>query len=165
MSTWTMAQQRLYRRQVEQLNRATNGHYGDDDRRALMARVTGKASTADLDREGMAHVIDEQDRLLRQWGAAEERPRRASAFRHRTISQDEYLATLVRQLGWDEARLRGFISRQFNGWRSAVGQLDRRQRSGLITALKGLLQSQARGTAATERPEGQRGHGRTGGAL
>lgn len=157
MSAWTMAQQRLYRRQVEQLNRATNGHYGDDDRRALMARVTGKASTADLYRDQMARVIDEQDRLLRQCGEAEERPRKAGwSGRRNTLSQADYIDLLVKQLGWDAGRLRGFIERQYRGWRSDLAQLDRHERSGLITALKGLLHSQAAGTAAVDRQEGQR---------
>lgn len=150
MSNWTMAQQRLYRRQVKQLNGATGGNYGDDDRRALMARVTGKASTADLDREGMARVIDEQDRLLRQWHVCDDRPKRQT-FRRRTLTQAEYIDSLVAQLGWDAARLNGFIARQYRDWRNSLAQLDRRQRSQLITALRGLLQSQSDGTALVDR--------------
>lgn len=147
MSHWTFAQQKLYRRQVALLNQASGGHYGDGARRLVLERVTRKASTGDIDRDEMTAVIREQAKLLRQFGIKTERkaaPRR--------MTQVEYLDSLVERLGWDDARLAGFIQRQTQGWHRSVETLDQVERSKMITALSAVLRDIREGAARADRP-------------
>jgi hypothetical protein len=73
---WTMAQQRLYRRQVAELALAT-GQYDDEARRAVLMQVTGHSSTAEISDAQMKRVIDFQERLLRKCDPEHHRSRRA----------------------------------------------------------------------------------------
>jgi len=147
---WTQAQQGLYRSQVEQL--ASVMPFDDENRRALLARVTGKASTSDIDHEEMRRVINEQKRLLRQCGF---KPKRApKAERRSAMNQEQYLAHLIGQLGWEgqPERLEGMILRQFGGWKRQLGQLDGADRSKLIAALKQMVLDERAGRMRADRP-------------
>ena len=148
----TRAQQKLYRVQAAALDRRMG--YDDEARRDVIARVLGgnRRSTASVSVEQMAALIAEQNRLLRAAGAAEittadqARPRKH-------MTQDEYIAALVDQLGWTDQpeRLGGMIRRVTGGWRDSVALLDRRMKSHLITGLRRLAEDIAAGRARAER--------------
>lgn len=120
---WTNDQQRKYRAQVKELG------LGDDERRDLLRRLTGRDSTALLNRDEMTLVINEQDRLL---GHDATEPHHAS--------QDEMIHAIEHRLGWDDNphRLQGFIRRQTHGRKENLGDLDRMEKVALIEALKGV---------------------------
>lgn len=148
---WTTAQQRLYRWQVQQIR--VYMPYSEDDRRAVLKRVTGSESTSDIDGYGMKRVIDEQARLLRQCGVKRERP-----GGRRSMSQDEYLELLVLQLGWkgQPERLAGWIRREFQGWKTSTAELTRAEKTILITGLKRLVKAERDGRIRADRPQADR---------
>ena len=126
---WTNDQQRKYRAQVRELG------LGDDVRRDLLRRLTGKDSTALLDRDEMSRVIIEQDHML---GHAAAEPHHAS--------QDDMIRAIEHRLGWDDNphRLQGFIRRQTHGRKENLSDLDRMEKVALIEALKGVRMHLAR---------------------
>jgi hypothetical protein len=128
------------------------GHYGDDERRDLMERITGKRSTLELSRDEMKQVIDEQQRLLRQCDPSFQRPRRP------TWTQETYIAHLVDLLGWSKSpeRLTGFIRKETRGWIDSLDRLNRAQKSNLISGLKRLLADERSGKARADRPAAAR---------
>jgi len=120
---WTNDQQRKYRAQVRELG------LGDDERRDLLRRLTGKDSTSLLDRDEMTLVINEQDRML---GHTAAEPHHGS--------QDDMVHAIEHRLGWDDNphRLQGFIRRQTHGRKENLDDLDRMEKVALIEALKGV---------------------------
>jgi hypothetical protein len=133
---WTVAQQRRYRAQVKALGLT------DEERRALLGRLTGKYSTAALNADEMSQVIVEQERML---GHDAEFPPHAS--------QDDMIHSIEHRLGWDDNphRLAGFIRRQTHGRKASLAELDSHEKSALIEALKGVkLHLRRRGPAPTE---------------
>ena len=149
--SWTMAQQRMYRRQVAEMTAKLEA-FTDDTRRDLLQRWTGHRSTTEITGPQMRRVIDEQRKLL--WRGGVRPARRGDGAKRRTFSQEEFIAKLVGELGWTSTpeRLAGFIRHQTHGWKSEVLRLTTPQKSALIVALKGLLDSERRGAAQRERP-------------
>ena len=140
---WTNDQQRKYRAQVRELG------LGDDERRDLLRRLTGKDSTALLDRDEMSRVIVEQDHML---GHTAAEPHHGS--------QDDMIHAIEHRLGWDDNphRLQGFIRRQTHGRKENLSDLDLVEKVALIEALKGVRMHSGReghrgeSSAATDGP-------------
>ncbi len=125
---WTIEQQRKYRAQVRELG------LSEEERRDLLRRLTGRQSTADLNRDEMTFVINEQEKMLGHAtaGSTQEPPAHAS--------QDDMIRALEHRMGWDEnpRRLAGFIRRQTHGRKDSLAELDRKEKAALIEALKGV---------------------------
>lgn len=115
---WTIEQQRKYRAQVRDLG------LDEETRRAFLRSLTGKSSTAELNRDEMTMVIREQERRLGH---------------HAT--QDDKVHAMERMLGWygQPARLNGFIRRQTHGRKGDLASLAPAEKSALIEAMKGVV--------------------------
>jgi len=147
----TRKQQGLYRAQLKRLEAAG---WGDEMRRDLLEAETGKRSTSEISAEEMRRVIDAQNKALRKAGLAPLTTRTKGTFRKGQWNQDEYVAQLELDLGWQEApeRLAGFIRRQTGGLKGCVEDLTTGEKTRLINGLKAEKRSQADGTARAERP-------------
>ena len=84
----------------------------EDERHALTESVTGKASTKDLTMDEANRVIRE---LKKKGAEFEKRPRPAQGGNVIPLISDwqkDKVHELIKELGWDEERLAGFVKRQ-----------------------------------------------------
>lgn len=147
----TKAQRGLYRVQLGRLDAAG---WTDEMRRDLLEALTGKRSTGAISSEEMRKLIDRQNAELRKAGLAPVTTRRKNSRRRGQWTQDEYVAQLELELGWQEEpeRLAGFIRHQTGGVKDRLDQLSVGEKTKLINGLKAEKRSLADGTASAERP-------------
>lgn len=112
----------------------------DEDIHALVYNITRKDSLKELNEKEITKVITRLQEM--KGGSKNKRRARRRVGNSGTVCQRKKIYMLMRDLGWNEARMNGMVYRMFRV--SAVEWLDYQQCSDLIEALKAMCKREGR---------------------